>query len=210
VAIDGIDAAGKTTLADELTLALLARQRAVIRASIDGFHRPRAERYRQGSESSVGYYEDAFNYESLQKLLLLPLGPGGHRKYRRVAFDLHQNAPATIPVETATSTAALLVDGVFLLRPELNYYWEYRIFVDVTFEVALRRAEVRDRAHFSSLSSLRDRYQHRYFPAQRFYLEAIGPKRLADVVVENSDPRDPKLTFRRSEHAMRGSRQWTS
>jgi uridine kinase len=123
VAIDGIDA-GKTTLADELTLALLARQRAVIRASIDGFHRPRAERYRLGSESSIGYYEDSFNYESLQKLLLLPLGPGGHRKYRRVAFDLHQNAPATIPVETATSTAVLLMDGVFLLRPELNYYWD--------------------------------------------------------------------------------------
>jgi uridine kinase len=51
VAIDGVDAAGKTMLADELARVLGARARPVIRASIDGFHRPRAERYRQGSGS---------------------------------------------------------------------------------------------------------------------------------------------------------------
>jgi uridine kinase len=43
VAVDGPDAAGKTTLADELASVLRGRGRTVIRASIDGFHRPRAE-----------------------------------------------------------------------------------------------------------------------------------------------------------------------
>src|SRR5450759_1567169 len=37
VAIDGIDAAGKTTLADELAPLIEAQGRPVIRASIDGF-----------------------------------------------------------------------------------------------------------------------------------------------------------------------------
>src|SRR3712207_7018949 len=45
VAIDGPDAAGKTVLADELAVALSVRRRHVIRASIDGFHRPRTARY---------------------------------------------------------------------------------------------------------------------------------------------------------------------
>jgi len=49
-AIDGPDAAGKTTLADELAVALRERGRDVIRASIDGFHRPRRERYRRPGE----------------------------------------------------------------------------------------------------------------------------------------------------------------
>ncbi|HEV8191185.1 MAG TPA: hypothetical protein VGP82_06835, partial [Ktedonobacterales bacterium] len=42
VAVDGIDASGKTTVADELVAPIEARRRPVIRVSIDGFHRPRA------------------------------------------------------------------------------------------------------------------------------------------------------------------------
>src|SRR5690242_2329341 len=79
VAIDGIDAAGKTTLAAELARALAGRERAVIRASLDGFHRPRAERYRRGADDPLGYYKDSFDYPALKTALLLPLGSGGNR-----------------------------------------------------------------------------------------------------------------------------------
>jgi hypothetical protein len=74
VAVDGIDAAGKTTLADELGSLLEARGRPVIRASVDGFHRPRSERYQRGAESPEGYYLDAFDYPALCAGLLLPSG----------------------------------------------------------------------------------------------------------------------------------------
>jgi hypothetical protein len=47
VAIDGSAAAGKTMLADELAISLRGRGRDVIRASIEGFLRPRIERYRR-------------------------------------------------------------------------------------------------------------------------------------------------------------------
>ena len=62
VAVDGIDAAGKTTLADELVPLLETRGRPVIRASLDGFHRPRSARYQRGADSAEGYYLDAFDY----------------------------------------------------------------------------------------------------------------------------------------------------
>ena len=55
VAIDGIDAAGKTRLAGELAPLIEARGRPVIRASIDDFLRPADERYRRGRESPRGY-----------------------------------------------------------------------------------------------------------------------------------------------------------
>ena len=76
VAIDGIDAAGKTTFADALAPLVAERGRPVIRASIDGFHRPRAERYRRGADSPEGYYLDSFDYERVRAELLDPLGPG--------------------------------------------------------------------------------------------------------------------------------------
>lgn len=64
IAVDGPDAAGKTTLADELAAVFRTRGRKVIRASIDGFHRPRAERYRRGEFSPQGCYHDTFDHEA--------------------------------------------------------------------------------------------------------------------------------------------------
>jgi uridine kinase len=75
VAIDGIDAAGKTTLGDALAPLIRRRGRPVIRASVDGFHRPRADRYRRGAESPEGYLQDAFDYPALRAALLDPLDP---------------------------------------------------------------------------------------------------------------------------------------
>jgi uridine kinase len=43
VAIDGVDAAGKTTIANALSPIIACSGRHVIRASIDGFHRPRED-----------------------------------------------------------------------------------------------------------------------------------------------------------------------
>src|SRR3712207_671524 len=93
VSIDGIDAAGKTTLANELVPSLEPRGRSVIRASIDGFPRPRAERYVRGPESPEGYYRDSFDYNALRDAPLTPLGPGGNRVYRTASFDFRTDSP---------------------------------------------------------------------------------------------------------------------
>ncbi len=196
VAVDGIDAAGKTTLADELEAPLRARGRSVIRASADGFQRPRAERYRRGSTSPDGYYEDAFDYQALLEALLVPLGPDGSLRYRRAVFDLRTDRPVVVAVELAPREAILVVDGVFLSRAELSALWDYRIFVEVPFDVALERALDRDVALVGSADVVRARYQERYFPAQRLYFERAHPRDLADAVVQNDHPSNPRVVFR--------------
>jgi uridine kinase len=80
VAVDGPPAAGKTTLADELALLLRTRGREVIRASTEGFHLPRAQRYRRGEFSPEANYHDSFDYDTLRRVLLDPLGPDGDRR----------------------------------------------------------------------------------------------------------------------------------
>jgi len=77
VAVDGIDCAGKTTLADELVSRLQPSGRPVLRVSIDGFHRPRQTRYQRGRQSPDGYFGDSFDFESILSYVLRPLGPGG-------------------------------------------------------------------------------------------------------------------------------------
>ncbi len=196
VAIDGPDAAGKTTLADELASALHVRGRTVIRASIDGFHRPRAERYRRGEDSAEGYYQDSFDHPALRRELLDPLGPGGTRRYRRAVFDFRLDAPQAVPPATAPDDAVLVFDGVFLLRPELVGCWDLTVFVSVGFDETLRRALERDVQLFGSREEVERRYRSRYIPGQRLYFAAAHPREAADLVVYNDDPARPLLAGR--------------
>jgi uridine kinase len=111
VAIDGSDAAGKTFLADEIAEALADRGRPTIRASIDGFHRPRDERYRRGPDSPEGYYEDSFDYVALRRVLLDPLGPSGSRAYELRIFDYRLDKPQPPQTLQATDEEVLLFDA---------------------------------------------------------------------------------------------------
>lgn len=195
VAIDGVDAAGKTRLADELAPLVEASGRPVIRASIDGFHRPRQERYRRGENSPEGYYEDSFDYTALRELLLVPLGSEGSQYYRRAVFDVRRDTPVSVDEEFAPANTLLLFDGVFLLRPELMALWDYRIFVNVDADVALQRAIQRDVSLFGSPEAVQSRYLQRYIPGQRLYFQVARPQQVADVLVDNNDPAHPKLIF---------------
>jgi uridine kinase len=129
VAVDGPPAAGKTTLADELALLLRSRGREVIRASTESFHLPRAQRYRRGEFSPEANYHDSFDYDTLRRVLLDPLGPDGDRRYQHAVYDLDTDTALSPPATAAPADAVLLLDGVFLLRPELIGRWDLSIFV---------------------------------------------------------------------------------
>ncbi len=129
VGIDGRCAAGKTTLADELGRVLRAGGCVVLRPSVDGFHHPRARRYRQGEFSALGYYEDAFDYEALAERLLAPLsGAKFPALCRQVSFDLRAELPAEEPAVSVDANTILLFDGIFVFRSRINAYWDYRIW----------------------------------------------------------------------------------
>ena len=198
VAIDGVDAAGKTLLADELVQPIQERNRPILRASIDGFHNPKDTRYRQGADSPRGYYQDSFNYDAILRELLIPLGPGGNRIYRREVFDHRADAPTPNPARAAPGDAILLFDGVFLLRPELISHWDFRIYVEVEFDISVPRAVQRDLRNVSGESGekIYARYQRRYMPGQRLYFEEANPKQRADVIFENNDINAPRITLK--------------
>lgn len=191
VAIDGVDAAGKTTFADELALALSDLSRPVIRASIDGFHNRAAIRYRRGALSPEGYFHDSFNYRALVETLLQPLGPGGSLAFRRAVFDFRTDTIVDASLERAERNAILLLDGVFLLRPELRAHFDYSIFLRADFSTTLARAERRDLELLGNIEEIRRRYHERYIPGQRIYLTTAEPERWASIVIDNNDPGQP-------------------
>ncbi len=196
VAIDGSAAAGKTMLADELAIALRGRGREVISASIESFLRPRAERYRRGPESARGCYEDSFDFDRLLAELLRPLGESGSRLYRTEIYDRGTDLPLDSEQLEASADAILLFDGVFLLRPELVDAWDYRVFITVASEEIIRRARIRDAEAYGSPADAERRFRARYLPSQEYYRGTVRPAELADIVLENDDPSQPRVLVR--------------
>lgn len=183
VGIDGPDASGKTTMADRLAASVEA---PAFRVSVDDFHQPAELRRRRGSLSPEGYYQDAFDHRTLRVDCLLPFRAGvgrilaashDHRTDMRLAATL------SVPVG-----AVLVVDGVFLLRPELRDLWDLAVHLRVSPAESLRRARVRDVDLFGSETEVERRYLARYLPGQALYRREADPESRAHVVVDNQRP----------------------
>ncbi|MEQ4300223.1 uridylate kinase [Plantactinospora sp. B6F1] len=190
VAVDGPPAAGKTTLADELAVVLRTQGRDVIRATIDDFLFPRAQRYPRGEYSAEGCYFDAHDTEALNRVLLDPLGPGGDRRFQPAVCDRTTDTVFSPPVTTASVDAVLIFDGVFLMRPELIDRWDLRIFVSAALDRTVDRAVIRER-QVSSRADVERRWRERYIPAQQFYFATVRPNDQVDIIVHNDEPRQP-------------------
>ena len=194
VGIDGVDASGKTTLADELTNRLEKSGRQIIRASIDGFHNPRAIRYRKGRNSPIGYYQDSFNHQLIIDKLLKPLS-SGDLKYKEAAFDYRIDDEVNVPTKKADKDAILIMDGIFLFRPELVNYWDIKIFIAVSFEVTVPRAikRAKDRESPDSEQEIIDIYNCRYIPGQKLYFQEANPHEKADILIDNTNYDNPVI-----------------
>jgi uridine kinase len=143
VGVDGVDGAGKTVFADELAVILTRWGQSVIRASADAFHNPRHLRYRLGKHSPEGFFRDSYNYDKVKELLLDPLSPQGNMCFRRAVYDIHRERPVDAQDERAQPGAILVFDGIFLHRPELRTYWDYSVFLEVSFEISVPRGAQR-------------------------------------------------------------------
>jgi uridine kinase len=203
IAIDGPPAAGKTTLADELGGVLRAQGRYVIRASIESFLVPRAQRYRRGELSANGCYHDSFDCDALHRVLLDPLGPDGDRGFQRAVYDNQTDSAVAEPNTDAPVDAVLIFEGVFLMRPELIDGWDLRIFVSAAFEETLARARTRDVALYGTPLEVERRFRSRYRPSQQFYFDTVHPTDRADILIHNDDPQQPAWEIRPREAADR-------
>ncbi|WP_312012074.1 uridine kinase [Bradyrhizobium sp. AUGA SZCCT0182] len=191
VAIDGVDGAGKTTLADALAPLVAAQGRPTIRASVDDFHHPRSVRYARGRYSPDGFFLDSYDYDSFRTLLLDPLSPGSSGRYVARRFDLDNDRPFGPVTQQAPPTAALIVDGIFLHRPELRACWDLSIFLKVDFNVSVPRGARRG-PDFGTPDPAAPPNQ-RYVGGQQRYLRECAPEEHADIVIGYNDLREPRI-----------------
>jgi uridine kinase len=190
VAIDRFDGAGKTIFADELGEALTTLNRHVVRATIDKFHNPKSIRYARGRKSPEGFYRDSYNLSELNANLLAPLGPGGNGKFRSGVFDVNSDSQKVELFMQAAPGSILLLDGIFLHRPELLGWWNWSVWLDVSPEISFARIQNRDgkgSADPNADSNIR------YRDGQRLYVLEANPRGRASRIIDNNDLRAPTI-----------------
>ena len=196
VAIDGIDGAGKTVFADGLAEVFAETGAAVYRASIDGFHRPRVERYARGRNSPEGFYRDSYDYATFRRVLVDPFRDGaqtaGATGFQLSAFDVARDAAVESQWVTGPRDAVLVVDGIFLHRPELRDLWDWSLWLDVPEDVACARMALRDGSDPDPAAPSQARYRQ----GQELYLREADPRAAASVIVDNSDLAHPRRAHR--------------
>jgi uridine kinase len=190
VAIDGVDGAGKTALAGALAPLVGNKGRPTIRASVDDFHNPRSIRYAPGKYSPDGFYQESYDYSAFRKLLLDPLGPDGSGRYVAKHFDHRTDQVVEADAQQALPSAALIVDGIFLHRPELRSCWDLSIFLKVDFDISVPRGAARDQTP-EAIAPDAPSYR-RYVGGQQRYLAECAPEQAADIVIDYNDLNAPK------------------
>lgn len=191
VGVTGIDASGKSSMTTLLEEELVKLGRPVQTIRLDDFHRPRIDRYREGISEPEKYYEQSFDIKRLSNEVLHPIRDEGGLETSLVCLDVLADTWSVERQYSVKNDSIVLLDGVFLFRPELSHYVDLMIFLRVDEGVAIDRALARDSSALAE--EILSRYQTKYLPAQRTYLAEYPSERNADIILDNNDWNNPLI-----------------
>jgi uridine kinase len=190
VLIDGRSAAGKTTFSATLGDRLARSGRHVLTVHFDDFH-PVGYRPRGSSAYTPGrYLEAGFDFGAFERLVLEPTGPQGGRVVALALEGASDGGPSGSA--QLTEDSILLVEGAFLLKPELRRWWDYAIWLDIGFATMVERAAARDVAWVGDVAKVRARYEGFWKVTHSLY-ETCGARDAANAIIDNEDPASPRL-----------------
>jgi uridine kinase len=182
VGVSGIDGCGKGYLATQLQahLALQGVIPAVL--NVDGWLNLPQKRFDQ-SAPAVNFYENAIRLDQFFSQLVIPLRNG--RSIHLLA-DLVEETASDYRKHTYDyrDVSVILVEGIFLFKPEYREYFDLAIWIDCSFPTALARAIDRAQEGLSPAKTIAA-YETIYFPAQRIHLSHDHPRENADLILDN-------------------------
>ncbi len=180
VGVDGDSGSGASGVADDLAVTLREGGRKAFRASMANFHRSRSSRDESLPDSPETYYDRAFDYSVFQRVLVDPFRSAGSTSFVLAAFDEKRDTAIQPKWMSSGADAILIVDGVFLNRPELAGLWNYTIYVesDPAAPVAGGTGDDGDATQ-----------------ADAIYVRQVSPRAKAVAIIDNSDPEHPLRRF---------------
>jgi uridine kinase len=182
VGITGIDGAGKGHVAARIAGALRGHGLAVALINVDGWLNLPAVRF-DPADPAEHFYRHALRLDEMFDRLVLPLRD---RRSHRLTMDFaEETATAYRPHTYAFDGVDVVVlEGIYLLKRAYRDRYDVSVWVECSFETALRRAIARAQEGLPPEATIRA-YETIYFPAQRIHFERDDPRAAASLVVPN-------------------------
>lgn len=190
IGINGVDTSGKTTFASYFETFLKWKGHKTQLIHLDDFHNEL--KIRKAMENEIdSYIANAFNLEVLTNTILEPASKNETVNCQLNLLDLDSDKFTNKKHFAIDQETIILIEGVLLFRPPIDKYLDIRIFIDISFEEVLKRAEERDVPKYGV--SFLDIYKGKYIPVQQKYISTWKPKENSDIVINNNDVFHPHL-----------------
>ena len=180
VGIDGAGGAGKSTISDTLEKELRSEGYNVAVFHIDDMIHPRAVRYNDDYPQWEQYYYLQWRYDYFMREVISPIREG--RSLGPIELYDKENDSYKTVLSDIPAGSIVIVEGVFLLRSELEGAFDVTVYIDVSKEERLERVLKRD-DYIGDSEAILKKYNERYFPAEDHYLEECSPKEKADIII---------------------------
>jgi uridine kinase len=183
VALSGIDGAGKGYVSEQIAKQVAQTGNRIASINVDGWLEPPDRRFSK-DHPAEHYYEHGIRFDAMFEQLVLPL---------RNCRSVHLEAQLADATNTGTLRShayefedidIVLLEGIFLLKRTLRSYYDLSLWVDCSFDTALRRAVGRAQEGLSEEETVRA-YELIYFAAQRLHLARDDPRAAADLIIDN-------------------------
>jgi uridine kinase len=167
IAVSGFGGAGKSTFSD-----LLGEMTNIPVIRLDSFAQDRLE------NNPVLW--DSMDFDRLEKEVLIPFSNQDEWiKYG----NYHWGENRITKTNVVENKGKLIIEGVGLLRPRLNNYFAYKIWVDVPKDESVRRGKKRDR-EIHNIE--RDKnWDGIWMVNDTEYFDTFKPKEVADYIFVN-------------------------
>ena len=180
VGLDGLGGAGKSTAAEEVKRLLTEKGINAEIFHIDDFIHPKAVRYNDSYPQWEQYYYLQWRYAHFKQSVWAPVKEG--RELPPVELYDKDNDTYVVRGFSLPEGSVVITEGIFLQREELDGIFDLMVYFDVDEKERLRRVLLRD-AYIGDETAIREKYENRYFPAERYYSEKYRPAEKADMVV---------------------------
>lgn len=185
VGIDGLGGAGKSTISEQLCRKLWEDGFKVTVFHIDDFIHPKVIRYNENYPEWECYYHLQWRYDYFLNAVIRPAKAGQNVNQEIALYDKENDAYRTerFCIEKGS---IIITEGIFLQRSELEGCFDYMIYMDIPEELRLRRVLERD-GYIGDRAEIQAKYENRYFPAERYYVEQYRPEQKADCVITEKE-----------------------
>ena len=194
VGVTGLDASGKSQIAKLLSDRLVVKKKNVLAVSGDSFQYPREykEDLRE-QDWATQHIKRTINFDKIIEEFFKPL----------------QSLPKTLPLHiidydtrkiieqeiSLTYPLVVIVESIYLLQKNIVPYLDYKIFLEISIDEALKRAQARQRDLdlYGGKAGVEKKYSTKNFPGYLQFEKLENPKQYADIIVDNNNWQQPVL-----------------